>query len=174
MMNHAWLIYSNNYPRNHVLSCEDLRNRVSSPLLLGTSMARASSTETEKSRLYRSTGWQFWSDKTFCWLRSGMFCHSACAVGSYSSGPAAANAIGTKSTGGFFRPELSPCMYFEGKGRRAIIVAQRIRSIYIPTCRHPLPLAATSPALSWAASPPSRRRGKRVIQRGIGARNNDA
>ena len=37
-----------------------------------------------------------------------MFRHPAWAVGSYRSGPPAAGSAGTKSTGGFFRPEWSP------------------------------------------------------------------
>ena len=38
-----------------------------------------------------------------------MFRHSAWAVGSYSSGPPAARAVGTKSTGGFHQRDGSPC-----------------------------------------------------------------
>ena len=41
-----------------------------------------------------------------------MFCQPACAVGSCSSGPPAARIVGTKSTGGFYRCELSPCTSF--------------------------------------------------------------
>ena len=40
-----------------------------------------------------------------------MLCHPAWAVGSYSSGPPAAITVGTKSTGGFFRPEWSLCKF---------------------------------------------------------------
>ena len=39
-----------------------------------------------------------------------MFRHPAWAVGSYSSGPPAANAVGTKSTGGFHQGDGSPCI----------------------------------------------------------------
>ena len=39
-----------------------------------------------------------------------MLRHPAWAVGSYSSGPRATETVGTKSTGGFFRPEWSPCI----------------------------------------------------------------
>ena len=38
-----------------------------------------------------------------------MFRHPAWAVGSCSSGPPTAVSVGTKSTGGFYRPDLSPC-----------------------------------------------------------------
>ena len=38
-----------------------------------------------------------------------MFRHPAWAVGSYSSGPAAARALWTKSTGGFYHSDDSPC-----------------------------------------------------------------
>ena len=38
-----------------------------------------------------------------------MFRHPARSVGSYRSGPTAARTIGTKSTGGFYHTELSPC-----------------------------------------------------------------
>ena len=38
-----------------------------------------------------------------------MFRHPAWAVGSYSRGPPVARTIGTKSTGGFYRLDLSPC-----------------------------------------------------------------
>ena len=41
-----------------------------------------------------------------CWLRFGKFRHPA--LGSYSSGPAAARKVGTKSIGGFNRPDVSP------------------------------------------------------------------
>ena len=44
-------------------------------------------------------------------LKSGMFRHPAWAVGSCSSGPLAARTVGTKSTGGCNRPELSPCTF---------------------------------------------------------------
>ena len=33
------------------------------------------------------------------------------AVGSYSSGPAAAGTLGTKSTGGCYRPDVSQCTF---------------------------------------------------------------
>ena len=39
-----------------------------------------------------------------------MFRHPAWAVGSYSSGPPAANTVGTKSTGGFHQRHGSPCI----------------------------------------------------------------
>ena len=55
------------------------------------------------------TGWHICLVKTSCWLGFGMFRHPAWAVGSYSSGPAAASAVRTKSTGGFLYPEWSPC-----------------------------------------------------------------
>ena len=38
-----------------------------------------------------------------------MFRHPAWAVSSYSSGPPAARAVGTKSTGGFHQQDASPC-----------------------------------------------------------------
>ena len=38
-----------------------------------------------------------------------MFRHPAWAVGSYSGGPPAAGTVGTKSTGGFYRADGSPC-----------------------------------------------------------------
>ena len=95
MMNHAWLIYSNNYPRNRVLSCVDLLSRVSSPLLLGMSKAHPQSSETEKSRLYRRV----------CTLKG------------------------------------------KGEGRYADN-RHAENPVHLPTCRHPLPLAATSQALS--------------------------
>ena len=38
-----------------------------------------------------------------------MFCHPASAVGSYSSGPPVARTVKTKSTGGFYHPDWSPC-----------------------------------------------------------------
>ena len=44
-----------------------------------------------------------------------MFRHPAWAVGSYSSGPLAAKTVGTKSTGGCYHQELSPC----SNGKRA-------------------------------------------------------
>ena len=40
-----------------------------------------------------------------------MFCYRAWAVGGYSCGRLAARTVGTKSTGGFYRPDLSPCFY---------------------------------------------------------------
>ena len=39
-----------------------------------------------------------------------MFRHAAWAVGSCNSGPPAARTVGTKSTGGFYRPDRSPCI----------------------------------------------------------------
>ena len=39
-----------------------------------------------------------------------MFRHPAWAVGSYSSGPPAAKTVGTKSTGGCYRGDVSPCI----------------------------------------------------------------
>ena len=56
-----------------------------------------------------STGWQFLTVTTSCWLGFGMFRHPAWAVGSYSSCPLAAKTVGTKSTGGCYHQELSPC-----------------------------------------------------------------
>ena len=44
------------------------------------------------------TGWPIWTVTTSCWLRYGLFCHPAWAVGSYSSGPSAAGTVRTKST----------------------------------------------------------------------------
>ena len=38
-----------------------------------------------------------------------MFCQPAWVVSIYSSGPPAAGCAGTKSTGGFYRPEWSTC-----------------------------------------------------------------
>ena len=38
-----------------------------------------------------------------------MFHQSAWVVGSYSSGPLAARTVGTKTTRGSYRPDLSPC-----------------------------------------------------------------
>ena len=38
-----------------------------------------------------------------------MLHHAAWAVGSCSSGPPAARTVGTQSTGGFYRPDRSPC-----------------------------------------------------------------
>ena len=38
-----------------------------------------------------------------------MFRHPAWAVGSYSSGPATAGTVGTKSTGGCYRGDVLPC-----------------------------------------------------------------
>ena len=51
--------------------------------------------------------------KTSRWLRFGMFRHPAQAVGSYSSGPPAAGTVGTKSTGGFYICEWSPCRFLQ-------------------------------------------------------------
>ena len=59
--------------------------------------------------LHIHTGWQVRSVKTSRWLTFGMFRHPVWAVGSYSSGPLAASTVVTKSTGGFYRPDLSPC-----------------------------------------------------------------
>ena len=39
-----------------------------------------------------------------------MLRHPAWAVGGYSSGPRTTETVGTKSTGGFFLPERSPCI----------------------------------------------------------------
>ena len=39
-----------------------------------------------------------------------MFHHPVWAVGSYSSGPPAAGTVGTKSTGGFYQADGSPCI----------------------------------------------------------------
>ena len=44
--------------------------------------------------------------------------NSAWAVGSYSYGPLAAETVVTKSTGGCYRPELSPCIWFSRKNIR--------------------------------------------------------
>ena len=41
-----------------------------------------------------------------------MFRHPSWAVGSYSSGPPAANTIGTKSTGGFHQRHGSTCSWY--------------------------------------------------------------
>ena len=38
-----------------------------------------------------------------------MFHHPACAVGGYSNGPPPAGTLGTKSTGGFYQADGSPC-----------------------------------------------------------------
>ena len=57
----------------------------------------------------RSTGWHMHSVKTFHWLRFGMFCHTTRAIGSHSSGPPSAGAIGTKSMGGFHHLDGSHC-----------------------------------------------------------------
>ena len=43
-----------------------------------------------------------------------MFRHPAWAVGSCSSGPLAARTVRTKSMGGCYRPELSPCTLAQG------------------------------------------------------------
>ena len=40
-----------------------------------------------------------------------MFRHPAWAVGSYSSGPPAAGTVGTKSTGGCYHSDWSPCKF---------------------------------------------------------------
>ena len=40
------------------------------------------------------------------------------AVGSYSSGPPTAGTVGTKSTGGFYRADGSPCIFFQGGATR--------------------------------------------------------
>ena len=40
-----------------------------------------------------------------------MFRHPAWAVGSYSSDPPAAGTLGTKSTGGFYQADKSPCSF---------------------------------------------------------------
>ena len=57
-----------------------------------------------------STGWPISLMKTSRWLRFEMFRHPAWAVGSYSSGPPAAETVGTKSTGGFHQGDGSPCI----------------------------------------------------------------
>ena len=59
--------------------------------------------------LWCTTGWPKCMWKTSRWVKLGMFHHPAWAVASYSSGPAAARTVGTKSTGGFSRPDGSPC-----------------------------------------------------------------
>ena len=41
-----------------------------------------------------------------------MFHQPAWTVGNYSSGPLGAGTLGTKLTGGFYRPELLPCMVY--------------------------------------------------------------
>ena len=40
-----------------------------------------------------------------------MFHHTAWAVGKYSSGSPPAGTVGTKSTGGFYQADVSPCIY---------------------------------------------------------------
>ena len=54
--------------------------------------------------------------KTSRWLRFDMFLHPAWVGGSYSNGPPSARSDGTKSTGGFYHPELSPCSGFLTEG----------------------------------------------------------
>ena len=49
---------------------------------------------------------------TTFWLGSWMFHQPAWTVGNYSSGPLGAGTLGTKLTGGFYRPELLPCMVY--------------------------------------------------------------
>ena len=58
------------------------------------------------------TWWPKWSWKTSNLLSFGIFRHPAWAVGSYSSGPAAAESAGTKWTGGFPRSLGPPCKFF--------------------------------------------------------------
>ena len=55
------------------------------------------------------TGWHIMLVKTSCLLRFGMFDHPVWAVSSCSSGPSAAKTAGTKSTGGFYQRDGSPC-----------------------------------------------------------------
>ena len=58
---------------------------------------------------YVNRGWLIWSVTTSCWPEFGMFRHPAWAVGSYSSGPSAAGTVWTKSMGGFYQRDESPC-----------------------------------------------------------------
>ena len=51
-----------------------------------------------------------------------MFRHPAWAVGSYSSGPPAAGTVATKSTGGFYRSDVSPCK-----------LSPRVSCFFLPT-----------------------------------------
>ena len=55
------------------------------------------------------TGWHICLLNASCWLGLGMFHHPAWAVGSYNSGIPAVRAVGTKSTGGFYQEDVSPC-----------------------------------------------------------------
>ena len=48
--------------------------------------------------------------KTSSWLGFWMFCQPAWGVRSYSIGPPAARTVGTKSTGGFYQADVSPCI----------------------------------------------------------------
>ena len=48
------------------------------------------------------------------WLGFGMFGHPAWAVGSYRCGPSAAGTVGTRSSGGFYRADGSPCTVLHG------------------------------------------------------------
>ena len=50
-------------------------------------------------------------DLGWVYISFGIFRHPAWVVGSCSSGPSAAEGAETKSTGGFYRPEWSPCTW---------------------------------------------------------------
>ena len=49
-----------------------------------------------------------------------MFRYPAWAVGSHSSGLPAAGTVGTKSTGGFYQADGSPCIGFENLDSKII------------------------------------------------------
>ena len=68
------------------------------------------------------------------WLRFGVFHHSAWAVGSYSSSPTAAGTVGTKSTGGFYYPDGSPCNQIGGWMDYPSIVRCALRSHSACSC----------------------------------------
>ena len=65
-----------------------------------------------------------------------MFHHAAWAVGSCSNGPPAAGTVGTQSTGGFYRPDVSPCMYFMHTEIQMHVIMQTICFMQsIPGCQ---------------------------------------
>ena len=64
------------------------------------------------------------------------------AVGGYSSGPQAAGTVGTKSTGGFLRPEWSPCT----------VLVKFVTAVAYHTCLN-LPETFTQPRTSLISMP---------------------
>ena len=74
-------------------------------------------------------------DKSFPLTWFGMIRQPARALGSYNSVPRAAGTFGTKSSGGLYRPELSPCTYSSFMSPFPTFMIYEYRDSFVSLCR---------------------------------------